>query len=220
MACLWWFVLRKMLRISKAYRITSIADFIASRYGKSVLLGGLVTVIAVFGIMPYISLQLKAVSTSVTVLLGYPGCRCRGVGRGCRSGATSPCTSPCCWRRSAILFGTRHIDATEHHQGMVAAIAFESVVKLVAFVAVGLFVTFGMYGGLADIFARAAESRLRPSARPSRAPASTFTDWFAMTCLSGLAILFLPRQFQVAVIENINEDHLTRRSGCFRSTCW
>ena len=118
MAALWWFVLRRMLRITKAYGITSIADFIASRYGKSALLGGLVTVIALVGIMPYISLQLKAVSTSVSVILDYP--------------ATAPF-----WRdlglyvallmaAFSILFGTRHIDATEHHQGMVAAIAFES----------------------------------------------------------------------------------------------
>src|SRR5918994_2937528 len=144
MACLWWFVLRKMLRITKAYGITSIADFVASRYGKSALLGGLVTIVAVFGIMPYISLQLKAVSTSVEVILDYPD------------------QAPF-WRDLAlyvalllaafsILFGTRHIDATEHHQGMVAAIAFESVVKLIAFVTVGVFVTYVMYDGFGDIF--------------------------------------------------------------------
>src|ERR671918_2083465 len=150
MAALWWFVLRRMLRITKAYGITSVADFIASRYGKSALLGGLVTVIAVVGIMPYISLQLKAVSISVSVILDYP--------------ATAPF-----WRdlglyvallmaAFSILFGTRHIDATEHHQGMVAAIAFESVVKLIAFVTVGAFVTYGMYDGFGDIFARATDA--------------------------------------------------------------
>ncbi len=94
MACLWWFVLRKMLRITKAYGITTIADFVASRYGKSALLGGLVTLVAVVGIMPYISLQLKAVSTSVAVILDYPAqapfwARPRAVRR------------RCCWRPSA-----------------------------------------------------------------------------------------------------------------------
>ncbi len=68
MAVLWWFVLRKIIRIAKVYRVTSIADFIGSRYGKSTLLGGMVTIIAVLGIMPYISLQLKAISTSFNVL--------------------------------------------------------------------------------------------------------------------------------------------------------
>ena len=206
MAALWWFVLRRMLRITKAYGITSIADFIASRYGKSALLGGLVTVIALVGIMPYISLQLKAVSTSVSVILDYP--------------ATAPF-----WRdlglyvallmaAFSILFGTRHIDATEHHQGMVAAIAFESVVKLIAFVTVGLFVTYGMYDGFGDIFAQAAAAGLGHLLTFEGAGLS-YADWFALTCLSGLAILFLPRQFQVAVIENVNEDHLTKAVWLF-----
>jgi Na+/proline symporter/nitrogen-specific signal transduction histidine kinase len=206
MACLWWFVLRRMLRITKAYGITSIADFVASRYGKSALLGGLVTMIAVIGIMPYISLQLKAVSTSVSVILDYP--------------ATAPF-----WRdlglyvallmaAFSILFGTRHIDATEHHQGMVAAIAFESVVKLIAFVTIGAFVTYVMYDGFGDIFARATEADLG-HLLTFKGAGLTFADWFALTCLSGLAILFLPRQFQVAVIENVNEDHLTKAIWLF-----
>ena len=206
MACLWWFVLRKMLRITKAYGITSIADLIASRYGKSALLGGLVTVVAVFGGMPYISLQLKAVSTSVAVVLGYP--------------AATPF-----WRDMAlfvalllaafsILFGTRHIDATEHHQGMVAAIAFESIVKLLAFLAIGLFVTFGLYDGFGDVFSQAQAAGLG-ALLTFQGTGLTFADWFALTGLSGLAILFLPRQFQVAVIENINEDHLNKAIWLF-----
>ena len=206
MACLWWFVLRKMLRITKAYGITSIADFVASRYGKSALLGGLVTIVAVFGIMPYISLQLKAVSTSVEVILDYP--------------AQAPF-----WRDLAlyvalllaafsILFGTRHIDATEHHQGMVAAIAFESIVKLVAFVTVGLFVTFGLYDGFGDIFDQAIDAGFG-ELLTFEGSGLSFADWFALTCLAGMAILFLPRQFQVAVIENINEDHLNKAIWLF-----
>jgi signal transduction histidine kinase len=206
MAALWWFVLRRMLRITKAYGITSIADFIASRYGKSALLGGLVTVIAVVGIMPYVSLQLKAVSTSVSVILDYP--------------ATAPF-----WRdlglyvallmaAFSILFGTRHIDATEHHQGMVAAIAFESMVKLIAFVTVGLCVTYGMYDGFGDIFNRAVNAGLGHLLTFEGAGLN-YADWFALTALSGLAILFLPRQFQVAVIENVNEDHLNKAIWLF-----
>ncbi len=201
MACVWWFVLRRMLRITKAYGITSIADFIASRFGKSALLGGLVTLIAVIGIMPYISLQLKAVSTSVSVILDYP--------------ATAPF-----WRdlglyvtllmaAFSILFGTRHIDATEHHQGMVAAIALESLVKLLAFVTVGAFVTYGMFDGFGDVFRRAGEAGFGHLLTFAGA-GLTYADWLALTCLSGLAILFLPRQFQVAVIENVNEEHLTK----------
>src|ERR687897_930358 len=153
MACLWWFVLRRMLRITKAYGITSIADFIASRYGKSALLGGLVTLIAVVGIMPYISLQLKAVSTSVSVILDYP--------------ATAPF-----WR------------------------------------------DLGLYVGFGDIVTRAVDAGFS-HLLTFRGAGLTFADWFALTCLSGLAILFLPRQFQVAVIENVNEDHLTKAIWLF-----
>ena len=149
-----WLVIRKIIRISKVNRTTSIADFIASRYGKSFQLGGLVTIIAVVGILPYISLQLKAISTSFSLLLQYPE-----IVMPSTSGTTPFLQDTGLYvalimALFAILFGTRHIDASEQHEGMVAAIAFESVVKLVAFLAVGLFVTFGVYGGFGEIFAR------------------------------------------------------------------
>ena len=210
-----WFLLLKMIRTAKANRITSIADFISSRYGKSHLLGGLVTVIAVVGIVPYIALQLKAVSGSVSLLLHYPELVMPN-----RS-ATQPVLADMSFYIAlilaafTILFGTRHLDATERHEGMVAAIAFESVVKLVAFVAVGLFVTYGLYDGLGDIFQRvAADENLR---RLTRAIPSgdDYTGWFSLTLLASMAILFLPRQFQIAVVENVNEVHLKRAAWMF-----
>jgi Na+/proline symporter/signal transduction histidine kinase len=210
-----WFLLLKMIRTAKANRITSIADFISSRYGKSHLLGGLVTVIAVVGIVPYIALQLKAVSGSVSLLLHYPELVMPS-----RS-ATQPVLADMSFYIAlilaafTILFGTRHLDATERHEGMVAAIAFESVVKLVAFVAVGLFVTYGLYDGLGDIFQRvAADENLR---RLTRAIPSgdDYTGWFSLTLLASMAILFLPRQFQIAVVENVNEAHLKRAAWMF-----
>src|SRR5574342_1274004 len=147
MIALWWVVMRKILRISKRNRITSLADFIASRYGKSALLGGVVTVIAVIGILPYISLQLKAISNSFTIVLQYPE-----IVMPAKLGTAPLLQDTALWvalilAAFTILFGTRHLDAAEHHEGMVAAIAFESIVKLVAFVAVGLFVTYGIYAG-------------------------------------------------------------------------
>ncbi|MFD2271152.1 hypothetical protein ACFS07_08500 [Undibacterium arcticum] len=131
-------MLRKIIRISKANRITSIADFVASRYGKSALLGGLVTIVAVVGVVPYIALQLKAVSASFTVLMHYPDIVTQ-------RGAVGPLWSDTTLYVAlllatfTILFGTRHLDAAERHEGMVAAIAFESLVKLVAFLTVGVF---------------------------------------------------------------------------------
>ena len=132
MVALWWVVMRKILRISKPNRITSIADFIASRYGKSALLGGIVTVIAVVGILPYISLQLKAVSTEL-----FESC-CSIPRSSCRRSSARPMPRSATPRLDVALmlaaftipFGTRHLDASERHEGMVAAIAFESLVKL------------------------------------------------------------------------------------------
>src|SRR4029450_490333 len=128
--------------ISRENRITSIADFIASRYGKSAALAGFVTVIAVVGIVPYIALQLKAVSGSFLLLANAPE-----VGRPAAVGAVPLFADTAFYAALAlagvgILFGARHLDAAERHEGMVAAIAFESIVKLVAFLAIGLFVTF------------------------------------------------------------------------------
>src|SRR5213075_3495400 len=156
MIALWWLVMRKIIRISKQNRITSLADFIASRYGKSALLGGIVTIIAVIGILPYISLQLKAVSTSYSILVQYPE-----IVMPQTLGETPMREDTALWvalllAAFTIAFGTRHLDAAEHHQGMVAAIAFESLVKLLAFLAVGVFVTFGIYDGFGDLFGRAA----------------------------------------------------------------
>ncbi len=216
MIALWWVVMRKIIRISKQNRITSLADFIASRYGKSALIGGLVTVIAVVGIVPYISLQLKAVSNSFTIVLQYPA-----IVMPAKMGAVpflqdTALGVALILAAFAIAFGTRHLDAAEHHQGMVAAIAFESLVKLLAFLAVGMFVTFGIYNGFGDVFERAADTtRLRAMLTPLDGVAGSYASWAWLTVLSMLAIMFLPRQFQVAVIENVDEKHLNKAIWLF-----
>src|SRR5881396_365841 len=216
MIALWWVVLRKIVRISKQNRITSLADFIASRYGKSALLGGLVTVIAVIGILPYISLQLKAVSNSFTILVQYPQ-----ILMPANVGALSIRQDTALWvalilAAFTIAFGTRHLDAAEHHQGMVAAIAFESLVKLLAFLAVGVFVTFGIYDGFGDLFGRvASEPKLHAMLTPLEGVAGGYANWVWLTILSMMAIMFLPRQFQVAVIENVDEKHINKAIWLF-----
>ncbi|MGE5338192.1 MAG: sodium:solute symporter family transporter [Gemmatimonadota bacterium] len=208
-----WMVVRKMIRIARTYRITSIADFVASRYGKSPLLAGLVTLITVVGIVPYIALQLKAIASGYA-LLTTP------VGEALPAGAG--------WWRSGTLyvalalagftmiFGTRHLDSTERHEGMVAAIAFESIVKLVAFVAVGVFVTWGLFSGPADLFGRAmATPELRRLLTVAQGLDFPYAQWFALTLLSMLSVIFLPRQFQVMVVENVDEAHLRRAAWAF-----
>ena len=216
MIALWWVVMRKILRISKQNRITSLADFIASRYGKSALLGGVVTVIAVIGILPYISLQLKAISNSFTIVLQYPWIIMPD-----KVDARPILQDTAFWialilAAFTIAFGTRHLDAAEHHEGMVAAIAFESLVKLLAFLAVGAFVTFGIYDGFGDLFARAAAvPKLNAMMTPLEGVAGGYASWVWLTILSMMAIMFLPRQFQVTVIENTNERHLNKAIWLF-----
>lgn len=214
-ATLGWFVLRKIIRISKVHRITSIADFIASRYGKSTTLGSVVTIIAVLGIIPYISLQLKAISTSYLVITDYPLIHVP------LHFAEIPVFHDTAFYIALILavftllFGTRSLEATERHEGLVAAIAFESIVKLVAFLAVGIFVTYGIYDGFGDIFTR---SRALPELQrlfTFELSAGTYADWFIHIFLSMMAVMFLPRQFQVMVVENVNEDHLDKAIWLF-----
>ncbi len=211
-----WFVLRKMVRIARLNRTTSLADFVASRYGKSALVGGLVTVIAVIGILPYISLQLKAVSTSFQLLLGYPEIAMPAKAASLVVMQDTAFYVALFMALFAIAFGTRQLDAAERHEGMVAAIAFESIVKLVAFVAVGVYVAYFMYDGLGDIFEHAVS---RPDLEVLMAPlggaAGSYANWVWLTVLSMAAIVFLPRQFQMAVIENTDERHLRRAAWAF-----
>jgi Na+/proline symporter/nitrogen-specific signal transduction histidine kinase len=208
-----WLVLRKMIRIAKTYRITSIADFIGSRYGKSPLLAGLVTVITVVGIVPYIALQLKAVSAGYGLLIA-PGPDTLAVQAHWAQDSTF--YMALALAGFTMVFGARHLDSAERHEGLVAAIAFESVVKLVAFLAVGVFVVYGLFDGLSDIFARAlAVPALAKLLRLETLGSFAWTQWFALTLLSMLSVIFLPRQFQVMVVENVRESHLRRAAWVF-----
>ncbi len=212
---MWWYVMRKIIRISKTYRITSIADFIASRYGKSQALGGLVTVIAVLGVIPYISLQLKAISSSFTIILHYPEIVMPAKVVARPFFHDSALYIAITLAAFTILFGTRHLDATERHEGLVAAIAFESMVKLLAFLAVGAFVTFGMFGGFGPIFQAAREAPRLQGLLTVGSTGGSYGTWAFLTLLSMLSILFLPRQFQISVVENVDEGHIAKATWLF-----
>jgi len=212
MAALWWLVLRKIIRIAKVHRLTSIADFIASRYAKDPLVAGIVTIIALVGILPYISLQLKAVSTSFNVLYAY------------HSPSQPHPTS--LWSDTALyvallmavfslLFGTRHIDASERHEGMVAAVAFESMVKLAAFLIAGVFISYYLFAGPSELVLDAINSPKLAKLMELEALPGGYASWFTLTFLSMSAILFLPRQFHILVVENVNEEHLRKASWLF-----
>ena len=208
------FVIGKMVRIARAQRLTSIADFISARYGKSSSLGALVALIALIGITPYIALQLKAITVSHAVLVNYP------------QAADLPLADERFWSDRSfwvalvlavfiILFGTRHLDASERHEGMVAAIAFESLVKLAAFLAVGIFTVFVLFNGPADLFAQAGERPELTRLLGLESVPGGALGWVGMLVLAFLAFLTLPRQFQVLVVENVDERHIKRASWLF-----
>jgi len=206
----WFFVLRKLVRISKAHRITSIADFISSRYGKSTRVAVVVTLMAVAGTTPYIALQLKAVTTSLDALIA-PGASAALGDAGLF--ADTGFWVAVLMAIFVILFGTRNIGADEHHPGVVAAIAFESLVKLLALLAVGLFVVFGIQSATG---AYEGATWLDPALRdlPPFQPAEG-NRWVTMLILSACAIICLPRQFQVTVVEVTDERHLRTAAWMF-----
>jgi sigma-B regulation protein RsbU (phosphoserine phosphatase) len=215
----WFFILRRIIKISKEHNVTSIADFISLRYGKSLWLGALVTLIAILGIMPYIALQIKAVSTSFYLISGFQGDSIR------IPHISSELTIPSGFLLALILsifsvvFGARRLASSERHEGLMAAVAFESLVKVISIVGVGIFVTYSLFDGFTDIFSRfqamqptrftqlfTLDSALgSPEAIPS----------FTMLFLSMGAIMLLPRQFHVMVIENSDERHITKAMWMF-----
>ncbi|GAA3917207.1 ATP-binding protein [Hymenobacter algoricola] len=208
----WWLVLRKIIRICRLQRLTSIADFISARYGKRASLGALVTVVSVLGIIPYISLQIKAIAASFDILTREAGALAQPVNE---AAAGSALYTTVALAFFTIIFGVRSIEATERHEGMVLAVALESLVKLVAFLAAGLFVTYYLFEGFADVFAKASAvpelRRLFTLHEAGTGPG----QWLTLLLLSMAAILLLPRQFQVAVVENVNEDHLRKAMWLF-----
>ncbi|MGH1356732.1 MAG: ATP-binding protein [Thalassovita sp.] len=199
----WWWGLRKLVRIGRTQRITSIADLISSRYGKSNSLAVFVTVVAVIGTTPYIALQLQSVTSSFSSFALYDP----SVAQLGDSDATA------LWvavglALFTVLFGTRNLDANERHHGVVMAIAMEAVVKLLALVAVGVFVVWGVGGGVSETFARIDNSDIGQWQMHNG-------RWATLIFLSAAAFLTLPRMFQVLVVENEDENHLRTASWAF-----
>jgi len=197
-------LIARIIHIAKSQRITSVADFIASRYGKSASVAGAVAIIAVVGTVPYIALQLKAISSSLEIIVFREAGQVSRLGGSTSLGDISLLVTVGL-SAFAIAFGTRHVDATEHQDGLMLAIAAESLVKLVAFIAVGVFVLFFMFDGWGDLIQKAREIPAAFSVL-STSPDPWF--WTVTTLLSTFAIFLLPRQFHVMVVENRNSRDL------------
>ncbi|MCF6212503.1 MAG: ATP-binding protein [Flavobacteriaceae bacterium] len=198
----WIILMKKIIKIAKANSISSLADFISLRYGNNRFLGALVTIICLFAIVPYISLQLKAISETFNVITNH-------------NLVASSIINDTTFYIAILLgvfaafFGTQHTDATERHKGIITAVALESIIKLFFFLIVGLYVTFYLFDGPADIFRQAS---LLPNFKEQQgiSNAEDGFNWFLLSILSMIAIMLLPRQFQVSVIENEREKYLKK----------
>ncbi len=208
----WWFLLRKMVLISKQQNITNIADFLSSRYDRSTVLGAIVTLFAVFGITPYIALQLKAIAHTLEILSSQISVQQDSLNTyasNLPSNIDMAFFVALLLALFGILFGARTLDSSEKHEGLVVAVAFESLVKLIAFIAVGIFVTYGLFDGFVDIFQRFQEQFPERSDLLLLGTEQTpYTKWFTLIILSMMAVMFLPRQFHIMITENTNEQHI------------
>ncbi|MDP3896979.1 MAG: hybrid sensor histidine kinase/response regulator [Mesorhizobium sp.] len=202
-------LLRRIIRLAKSEKITSIADFLAARYGKSFAVASIATIIATVGAIPYIALQLKAISGSVSLMVEH------------YSGAAPSfdffigdisLAVAFLLAIFAVLFGTRHADATEHQDGLVLAVAVESLVKLAAFIAIGVAATFFLFGGMSEFIA-ATENNAHVVRSVNYQ--TSFATWIVLTVLSGFAIIMLPRQFYVTIVENRSEPELRTATWLF-----
>ncbi|NOJ40123.1 PAS domain-containing hybrid sensor histidine kinase/response regulator [Bradyrhizobium australiense] len=199
-------LLRRVIHLAKSQNITSIADFIAARYGKSQAVAATVAVIAIVGSVPYIALQLKAVASSLETILSED-----------KLFSSIPLIGDIAlvvtlaMAAFAVLFGTRQTDATEHQHGLMLAIATESIVKLVAFLAAGAFVTFWMFTPV-ELIERAMKT---PEAVRAISYVPSIGNFLTMTLLSFCAIMLLPRQFHVSVVENSSPEEVRRARWLF-----
>lgn len=206
---LWWSVLRKLVRLKNLHHITSIADFISARYNKSQPLAVMATLFAIVGIVPYIALQLKAIiSTFVLITGASPQAAQQGASLSSWIGAHVGPVVTVVMILFTIILGVRRLDPTERHEGMIMAVAVECLVKLLAFLIAGFYVTYVMFDGFQDIFRQVTETPYRMMVSFWGKEDLYYTRWASFFILSMSAILFLPRQFHVAVVENGDERHI------------
>lgn len=198
----WWTLQRKMIRIKNAYRLTSIADFISTRYNKSRSIAAIVTMIALLGIAPYVSLQLKAIFSTFDIITysNIPQPEWQGF-------LSYRLLIVVLLILFTIIFGVRRLAPTEKHQGVVVALAFESVIKLIAFLSAGIFLVYFLFDGFGDLLNKIVQNKALRTIQQSPGSPS-FLSWASFMIISMSTILCLPRQFHVGVIENFNEKHL------------
>lgn len=207
---LWIVVMRKIIRISKQHKISSIADFISLRYGNHRFLGALITIIAILATIPYISLQLKAISETFKIMT----VKSEFIPKEGNIFNDSTFYIAVLLIVFATFYGTQKTDASEKHKGIVVSVAFESVLKLVFFLVIGIYVTYYLFDGTTDIYDKISQTANFSQLAKINGLEGAF-NWFFMISLSFMAIFLLPRQFQVSVVENSREKHLKQAIWIF-----
>ena len=214
----WFYILRRIIRISKENNVSSIADFISLRYGSSQIIGSLVTLIALLGIMPYIALQLKAVVSSFALVSGIQDSTLAITSNSSSLALPTGLILTIILSVFGVIFGARRLPSAERHEGLIAAVAFESLVKLVSLLSVGIFVTWFLFDGFSDILHRFENSFPELFDRLftlHHAESRGFIPSSTMLVLSMGAILLLPRQFHVMVVENADLKHVSKAMWLF-----
>lgn len=195
----WIIILKKIIRISRVNKISSIADFISLRYGNSRFLGALVTLVCIFGILPYIALQLKAISETFHIVTKTSS----------NSLIFNDTTTYVAIALAlfASYYGTQYVDASEKRKGIVMAVAIESILKLVFFVVIGIYVSFYVFDGFDDIYKQASQL-IAFKEKNTLGGITQGINWFFLCMASLFAIFLLPRQFHMSVVENNRERHI------------
>lgn len=204
-AALWWYLLRKLVRIKSSFHITSIADILAARYGKSHRIAALATAVAFMGSVPYVALQLKSVISTFSLVAGGDSPLLKFVGP----------LMVALMITYTILLGVRRMDPTDRHPGMVATVTAEAIIKMVALLSVGAFALIALYSGPSNLMDNLSPERLTQIMRLSTSTGSPYVTWASYLLLAMSAILFLPHQFHLAVVENSDERHILTASWVF-----
>lgn len=195
----WIYINKKILQISRVNKVSSIADFISLRYGNSRSFGAIITLVCIFGIIPYIGLQIKAISETFHLVTQTP------ISKNIFSDNATMVVLLLALFSS--YYGTRYVDASEKRLGIISTVALESLLKLIFLVVLGIFVTYFAFDGISDIYAKA-------SIFPDFKEKNTFNglegsfNWMILCLISASAIFLLPRQFHTTIIENRQEKHL------------
>ncbi|MBV1787660.1 sodium:solute symporter family protein [Marinobacterium sp. D7] len=191
----WWYTVRRMVRIKETYHITDVADFISVRYSRSQAVAALVTLTALFGIPPYIALQLKSIVSTISIILPVSQEDWDGSGLMVMLAMAV----------FTVLFGARRLDPTERHPGVTVVLALQGLVKIAATLAIGIFVVYGQYGGFGDIFDRIDAAGLERLKSASIPQGSVAAEWITLFVMGMVTVQCLPRQFHLLVVENSHE---------------